>query len=380
MRTTLIAVAALLFAFSDGFSLSAIRVASGLKRPCFLAAPPGDSSRVVILEQYTGKIMLMKRGAIVADPFLDLGDKIETSGNEQGLLGLAFHPEYSVNGYFFLNYSRKGDGATVISRFTAHPDRDHADPSSEKLILIFDQPYSNHNGGHLLFGPDGMLWIGTGDGGAAEDPGNRAQNLSQWLGKMLRIDVNKDVGYNIPPDNPFWNVAGARPEIWAYGLRNPWRYCFDSDGNFYIADVGQYEWEEIHIVNAREKKQRNFGWRIMEGKHCFNPPQDCDQTGLEIPQWEYDHQTGCSITGGEVYYGQAIPELQGHYLFADYCTNRIWSFRFRSGGVTDFKDCTSELEPKDGSDIMNISSFGRDASGELYILDHLEGEVFKLIP
>lgn len=340
------------------------RIAINVERPVFLAAPPQDSTRLFILEQYTGRILILKADQFLAAPFMDMSSKIEIGGNEQGLLGLAFHPRYHENGYFYLNYSRKRDGATIISRFEVSADPDAANLASEKILLTVDQPYSNHNGGHLEFGPDGKLWIGLGDGGSAGDPKNNAQNEQSMLGKMLILDVD---------------LLNSTPQIWATGLRNPWRYCFDGD-DIYIADVGQNKWEEVNVVPWRSRNL-NFGWRLMEGKHCYDPPEHCERgKTLVYPAWEFDHDVGCSITGGYVYRGAAIPELTGHYFFTDYCAHKIWSFRYRSGGITEFTDHTVRLLPTDGSEIKNISSFGRDAFGELYILDHLGGEIFKVVP
>ncbi len=368
--------------------LTTVRVASGLSAPIFVISPPGDLQRVFIVEQ-PGRIKILEGGEILPAPFLDIIDNVGYGG-ERGLLGLAFHPDYENNGYFFVNYTNNS-GTTIISRFTVTSDPDEADPGSEFVVLTISQPYTNHNGGWIAFGPDDShLYIGMGDGGAGGDPGNRAQDITNMLlGKLLRIDVDGDDfpadpnrNYAIPPDNPFVGITGD-DEIWAYGLRNPWRCAFDRlTGDLYIADVGQNAWEEIDFQLASSAGGENYGWRLMEGNHCYNPPSDCDPGGLTYPIYEYSRGGSpfrCSITGGYVYRGDDIPDLQGVYFFADYCSDQIWSFRYDDNNISEFTDRTDELDPGNGLSINDISSFGEDGSGELYIVD-LGGEIYKILP
>jgi glucose/arabinose dehydrogenase len=361
--------------------LTTTRVASGLSSPVFVTSPSGDLERLFIVEQ-PGRIKILTGGEILPAPFLDIVDRV-SFGGERGLLGLAFHPDYDDNGYFYVNYTNNS-GNTVISRFDVSADPDLADPSSEYVILTISQPYSNHNGGMIAFGPlDGYLYVGMGDGGSAGDPQNRAQNDGVLLGKLLRIDIDGGDPYAIPPDNPFAGPGDPLDEIWAKGVRNPWRFSFDKlTGDLYIGDVGQNIWEEIDFQPASSPGGENYGWRLMEGNHCYNPPDNCDPGGLTYPIHEYSHggtPFRCSVTGGYVYRGGSIPDLQGAYFFADYCSNQIWSFRYDGENVVGLTDRTSELAPGNGFSIDDISSFGEDAGGELYIVD-LGGEVFKIVP
>ncbi len=384
--TTILAFAITFFICMAGWQclsateLTTVRVASGLSAPIFVISPPGDMQRVFIVEQ-PGRIKILQDGEILPVPFLDITGDV-SYGGERGLLGLAFHPNYGNNGYFFVNYTNNS-GNTVISRFSVTADPDVADPGSEFIVLTIWQPFGNHNGGMLAFGPnDGYLYIGMGDGGSGGDPGNRSQDDGELLGKMLRIDIDGDPPYGIPDDNPFEGPGDPLDEIWAKGLRNPWRFSFDrSSGDMYIADVGQGTWEEIDFQPASSAGGENYGWRLMEGNHCYNPPSDCDPGGLTYPIYEYSHGGNpfrCSVTGGYVYRGAAIPDLQGIYFFADYCSDQIWSFRY-DGNVPEVTDRTNELDPGNGLSIDNISSFGEDGSGEIYIVD-LGGEVFKIVP
>ncbi|MFQ5494843.1 MAG: IPTL-CTERM sorting domain-containing protein, partial [Phycisphaerae bacterium] len=297
-------------------------------------------------------------------------------------LGLAFHPDYANNGWFFVNYTDLA-GDTVVARFQVTADPDIAGAASEQIILQIPQPFPNHNGGWLGFGPgDGFLYIATGDGGGSGGPLNNGQNTARLLGKMLRIDVDTASPFAIPPDNPFVGVAGALDEIWAFGLRNPWRCAFDSEtGELFIADVGQDVVEEIDVQPAASPGGENYGWRCREGGNCFDPAC-CNNAGFTDPVHTYTHgglPFRCSITGGEVYRGCAIEGLAGTYFFADLCSNQIWSFRF-NGSVVGFQERTAELAPGGGLNISGVSSFGRDALGELYIVDLFDGEVFKIIP
>jgi glucose/arabinose dehydrogenase len=340
-------------------------VATGLTSPVYLTSPPGDA-RLFVVEQ-GGRLRIIDNGQLLGGSFLDISADI-SSGGERGLLSLAFHPNYGTNGYFYVNYTDQG-GDTRVERYTVSGSPNVADAQSAKLILTVAQPFANHNGGLVTFGPDGMLYVGMGDGGAAGDPGNEGQNRNTLLGALLRIDVDGGDPYAIPPDNPFVGQGGARGEIWAYGLRNPWRFSFDAvGGTLYIADVGQNAWEEVNAVPSTQMGV-NYGWRLMEGAHCFNPSTNCDQTGLELPVLEYAHSQGCSVTGGYVYRGSAITGLGGHYFYGDYCAGWIRSFRLENGETRDER--TWEV----GS-IGQIFSFGVDASNELYVLTS-QGTVYR---
>ncbi len=360
-------------------ALTTVEVGSGFVDPIFVTSPPGDTARIFVVEQ-GGRIKIVENGSTLATPFLDIGSII-SSGGERGLLGLAFHPQYSENGYFFINYTDT-NGDSHIARCKVSSNPDIADQDSLTTILFVDQPFSNHNAGMLAFSPnDGYLYIGFGDGGDAGDPGNRAQDSTLLLGKMLRIDVTGTDTYTIPPDNPFAGSATVENEIWALGLRNPWRYSFDREtGDLYIADVGQSSWEEIDFQPAGDPGGNNYGWRLMEGTHCYNPPTNCDPGGLTNPIYEYDHSPECSITGGYVYRGCAIPDLQGTYFFADYCSDNIWSFRYDGANLTEFTNRTAELAPNGSGSFQGIASFGEDAFGELYIADRGLDAVYKIVP
>jgi hypothetical protein len=346
-------------------------VASGLVFPLHLTAPDGDT-RLFIVEK-GGTIRIVKDGSLLPSPFLDISGQVST-GREQGLLGLAFHPQYATNGRFIVHYTDLA-GDTRVSGFRASPDPDAADAASEVSILAEDQPFSNHNGGQVLFGPDGYLYIMLGDGGSADDPGGRGQSLADLLGSILRVEPLEGGGYAVPPDNPFASTAGARPEIWSYGLRNPWRVAFDpATGDLYIADVGQTRWEEVDVSPSADGAGRglNFGWSVMEGPECFRD-SSCDQDAFELPVLSYDHDDGCSITGGFVYRGAAIPALQGHYFYSDFCRGWVRSFRFEDGSAADQFQWPA-LAPGGG-----VPSFGLDATGELYVMS-TDGAVFKIVP
>jgi glucose/arabinose dehydrogenase len=369
--------------YNTAFALSTERIAAGLSRPLFATAPPGDTIRLFVLEQYTAQIKILKGGVALASPFLDINNLVSDSGSERGLLGLVFHPSYETNGYFYVNYTNNA-GDTVVARYSASENPDVANPNSALILITISQPYSNHNGGTLAFGPnDGYLYIGMGDGGSAGDPENRAQNDGELLGKMLRIDVDNENPYAIPPDNPYVGSGDPREEIWAKGLRNPWRFSFDRlTGDLYIADVGQNSYEEIDFQPALSAGGENYGWRLMEGNYCYNPPINCDPGGLTYPIHEYSHGGNpfrCSVTGGYVYRGSDIADLYGTYFFADFCSDQVWSFRYDGSNLTSFTDRTAELNPGNGVSIDSISSFGEDGNGELYLVD-LGGEIFKLCP
>jgi hypothetical protein len=331
-------------------------------------------------------IKILKEGSVLATPFLDIDALIpDPSGNdERGLLGLAFDPGFAQNRRFYVNYYSNAN-QTVIARYRASvANPDVAVPDSVETLLTIAQPYANHNGGTIAFSPvDVYLYVGMGDGGSAGDPAGRAQNPQELLGKFLRIDVSGPSGYVVPPSNPFVGNPAYRPEIWAMGVRNPYRWSFDRlTGDHWIGEVGQSSWEEIDTDLASSPGGRNYGWNTMEGTHCYSPPSGCDPTGLTLPVYEYSHGSGCSITGGYVYRGAAIPSLVGTYFFADYCTNKIWSFRYIGGSVTEFTDRTAELAPGGGLSIASIAGFGEDGSGELYIVDRgtaTTGEVYKVV-
>lgn len=368
----------LLTSFSvDALSLQ--EVAAGLNNPVFVTFAPGDSTRLFVLEQ-PGRIRIVKNASLLTAPFLDITAEVGFGG-ERGLLGLAFHPDYQSNGFFYLNYT-DNSGATNISRFQVSGNPDLADGGSEFTILVQPQPFSNHNGGMIAFGPlDDYLYIGFGDGGSGGDPLNLGQSDSTFLGKMLRIDIDGASPYAIPASNPYFGAVDTLPEIWAFGVRNPWRFSFDRDnGDLYIADVGQNIIEEIDYQPASSAGGENYGWRLKEGSDCFNPSSGCDPGGLLVdPIHEYNHGGSphrCSVTGGYVYRGCAIPELKGAYLFGDYCSGNIWSFKYDGSNLTQFTDHTAEL----GTSGFDLSSFGEDYFGELYILELSQGKVFKIIP
>lgn len=337
-----------------------------LNSPVFLTHAGDQSGRLFIVEQ-PGTIRILDRGRLLEVPFLDIKERVLFRG-EQGLLGLAFHPEYRRNGRFFVNYTRKNDGATVIAEYR-RSDLENRAGREERVLVLIPQPYPNHNGGMILFGPDGYLYIGMGDGGSQGDPQNRAQNKDELLGKLLRIDVNSRVPYGIPEDNPY--VKGEeRPEIFAKGLRNPWRFSFDREtGDLWLADVGQDKWEEVNIV----RRGGNYGWRVMEGLHCFSLPEPCSKKNFIPPVLEYDHQGGrCSIIGGYVYRGKGIPALVGVYIYGDYCSGEMFSVRTAAGGRV-------VGEPWVLKTNASISSFGEDDTGEIYMVDH-KGAVYQLAP
>jgi glucose/arabinose dehydrogenase len=342
-------------------------------RPVDIQHAGDQSGRLFVIEQ-AGRILVFQNevGAASAGVFLDIRDRVNDDGNEEGLLGLAFHPSYRDNGFFYVNYTASNPRRTVIARFSVSAvDPMKADPASERIMLSFEQPYSNHNGGQVAFGPDGFLYIGTGDGGSGGDPQNNAQNRTVLLGKMLRIDVDNPAGgknYSIPSDNPLaGNADGWAEEIFAWGLRNPWRFSFDPEtGRLWVGDVGQNRYEEVDIV----EKGRNYGWRVMEGFACYDPQSGCDQSGLTKPILEYGRDQGASITGGHVYRGNSIPELSGKYLYADFVTGRIWGLIYRS--PTDF---SNEILLNSG---QNISSFGVDDQGEILICS-FDGFIYRFV-
>jgi glucose/arabinose dehydrogenase len=343
-------------------------VASGLAAPLYLTAPPGDTARLFVVEQ-GGRVRIVAHGRLLAAPFLDLTARV-SAGGERGLLSLAFHPDFAANGYFYVDYTDV-NGDTRVERYTVSGDPDVADTASRTLVLFVPQPYPNHNGGLVLFGPDGKLYIGLGDGGSGGDPQNRAQNPDSLLGKLLRLDVDAGEPYAIPPDNPFARGGGA-PEVWALGLRNPWRFAFDrASGLLYIADVGQDAWEEVDVAPAG-RGGANYGWRIMEGAHCYGP-DPCRPAGLVPPALEYSHAEGCAVVGGAVYRGTRYPALAGHYFYADLCGGWVRSFTYAGGVVTGETRWALDVP------LEAPLSFGEDARGELYVLSGA-GTVYHLAP
>jgi len=345
-------------------------VASGFTKPLYLTHAGDGSGRLFVVEQ-AGRILIIDEGGVNPTPFLDIVSIVGSDANEQGLLGLAFHPNYASNGLFFVNYTDK-QGDTRIARYSVSDNPDVADPNSAKILLAIDQPYANHNGGQIVFGPDGYLYIGMGDGGAANDPHNNGQNLNALLGKILRIDVDNGDPYAIPQDNPFASNGQGSPEIWSYGWRNPWRFSFDrATDDMYIADVGQNQYEEVDVELAGTPGGQNYGWRLMEGSHCF-ASNECDPAslGLVLPVAEYDHGQGCSITGGYVYRGSQFPALTGVYFYGDYCSSIMWALRHEADGSW------SQAELLQSG--YTISSFGQDEAGEVYLVNHGAGEIFQL--
>ena len=340
--------------------------ATGLNTPVYLTHAGDGSGRLFVVGQ-EGTIRIIRDGRLLPRPFLDIRRRV-IAGGELGLLSVAFHPQYARNGRFYVNYTAdSGNLRTVIAEYRVSAEDPNVADTSERVLLEISQPFRNHNGGLNLFGPDGMLYIGMGDGGSGGDPLNNGQRLDTLLGKFLRIDVDGGSPYRVPPDNPFVDRPGARPEIWAYGQRNPWRFSFDrATGRLFLADVGQNRWEEIDLI----EKGGNYGWRLMEGAHCFNPETGCNTTGLILPIMEYGRDLGCSITGGYVYRGTRIRDLVGRYLFSDYCTGRLWSLR-ESGG----RWVMEELRATG----LTVSSFGEDQAGELYVVDH-RGTVYQIVP
>jgi len=354
-------------------TLTSQLVVSGLRSPLDLQSVAGDRERLYVVEQ-GGRIRVVRGGQLASTAFLDVASRI-SSGGERGLLGLAFHPQFATNRRFFVNYTDP-NGDTHISEFRA-TSADAADPSSERTLLVVAQPFANHNGGGLAFGNDGFLYIGLGDGGSAGDPLGNGQNLSTALGKMLRIDVDRGQPFAVPSDNPFASRPGAFPAIWAYGLRNPWRFAFDrATGDLYIADVGQNRLEEVDIGFASRHGGENYGWNVMEGEFCFRPANGCDRTGLTLPVLDYDHTEGCSITGGFVYRGCRMPGYAGTFFYGDFCTGLIRSFRYANGQVTEQRDHKATV----GRGVIDsVSSFGVDADGEPYVVDY-DGEIYRIVP
>ncbi|MGD0613214.1 MAG: PQQ-dependent sugar dehydrogenase [Anaerolineales bacterium] len=344
-------------------------VVTGLNLPVDIQNAGDGSGRLFIVEK-SGRILILQNGQLLSTPFLDIQARVDSRGTEQGLLGLAFHPNYAQYGTFFVNYIDL-NGNTVIARFhVSTGDPNWADPSSEVDILRIHQPYPNHNGGGLAFGPDGMLYAGLGDGGSEGDPNRTGQNLGTLLGKLLRINVNSGATYGIPPDNPF-AAGGGQPEIWVFGLRNPWRFSFDRlTGDLYIADVGQDKWEEVDFIPAGTPGGLNFGWSYYEGLHPYQDQPPVNAT-FTWPVAEYSHADGCAVTGGYVYRGVSLPEWRGVYFFGDYCSGTVWGLIHSNGNTFQMKTLFQTG--------ARITTFGLDEAGEIYLVDYGSGTLLRLM-
>lgn len=342
-------------------------VVRGLKRPVLLTVAPGDPRRrLFVVEQHVGQIRVLEGGKLLDKVFFSIEDL--SRGNEQGLLGLAFHPEFVKNGRLFVHYTAKDAASHIVEYRVSASDPDAVDPATRRELLRLEQPYSNHNGGHLELGPDGKLYTGFGDGGAANDPLRNGQNENTLMSKILRFDVD---------------AKDPKPEIVHMGLRNPWRFSFDpKTGDLFIGDVGQNLWEYVHVVSGGDTRRHNFGWNVVEGSHCFDAKtggnrKSCNKAGFTLPAVEYSHDEGCSITGGVVYRGKALPMLDGRYFYADYCTGLFRSFVWKRGHVREHWDWKRAID-KQGL-ITQVSSFGVDHDGELYIVE-LTGTIYRLVP
>jgi glucose/arabinose dehydrogenase len=346
-------------------TVSVTRIASGLVQPVHIGHAGDGSGRLFVVERQ-GVIRIVRNGAVLPDPFLDIRALVRSSGGEQGLLSVAFPPDFATRRHFYVYYTgQSGIGGTVLARYRVGTDPDRADPASAAILLGVSQPFANHNGGQLAFGPDGLLYVGLGDGGSAGDPQGNAQNPASLLGKLLRLEVESGVlPYAIPAGNPFGD------EIWALGLRNPWRFSFDrATGDLYIGDVGQGAFEEVNVQPAASPGGENYGWDVMEGLHCFGSAT-CSQAGLILPVAEYGHDEGdCSVTGGFVYRGTEHPALRGIYLYGDFCSGRIWGLRRTGTGWRNQLLLDSNLR---------IASFGEDEAGNLYLADLAGGELYRV--
>lgn len=347
-------------------------VTTGLDSPVDVVAADDGTDRIFVVEQ-GGRIRVIRDGALVEQPFLDIADRL-TAGGEQGLLGLALHPDFPNDPRFFVDYTDR-DGDTVVSSFTLSLDADSADPESELVLIRIDQPYPNHNGGAVVFGPDGMLYIAMGDGGSGGDPHGNGQRLDTRLAKILRIDVDVPAGqdppYDVPPDNPFIATTGALPEIWHTGVRNPWRIRFDpATGDLWIGDVGQGAWEEIDVARNGQKGL-NFGWNRMEGFECYEASAGCDESGLTAPVAAYGHDLGCAVVGGVIVHDPSQPTLDGRYLFADECSGNIWLMDPTGDGR---REPSLALESAG-----RISAIGQSESGAVYLVDLGTGELLRAV-
>ena len=365
--------------------LEAKLIADDFEKPLYVTNYPNDNQRLLVVLQ-EGIIKIVENKKVIKTPFLDISNRVHQPlypADEMGMLGLAFDPKFNENNFFYVNYVDRDDN-TIISRFKVNQNL--GDSNSEEVLLELKQPYPNHNGGHIAFGPDGYLYIGIGDGGSSGDPENRAQDLSNLFGSILRIDVNTKEGYKVPIDNPFYNLNEAKKEIWSYGLRNPWRFSFDKKtGDMYIGDVGQWNWEEIDFEPYDSNGGLNFGWNILEGNHCYKDENKlCESNNTTLPIFEYPHDAnylktiigwtqsdryGCSVTGGYVYRGKNKPELYGRYFFGDYCTGKVWSLKKEHPDL-DIKEHTDELLRGMNKKQFYLASFGEDEDGELYLIDY----------
>mgnify|MGYP001337534425 CR=1 FL=1 len=381
----------LIFSFLQA-DLKLLKINDGFIKPIYVTSLKLKYDYHFVVEQ-DGIIHILKNHKKNPNPFLDISDRVHQTfypADERGLLGLAFHPKFSINGYFYVNYIDQ-EGYTIISRFQSNEMI--VNMRSEKILLKILQPYSNHNGGHLDFGPDGYLYISVGDGGSSGDPENRAQNLDNYFGKILRIDVDQGDPYSIPTNNPFVGKKNVKEEIWSYGLRNVWRFSFDKlNGDKYLGDVGQNNFEEIDFESSSSKGGLNFGWKVMEGFHCFEF-SECDKKNLTLPIYEYPNNAnyiktlagfkqknrdGCSVTGGYVYRGNSIPELYGKYIFGDYCTGKVWSFNHDGLKINNFVNHTNTIMNSIDKKSFYLSSFGSSQDGELFLIDY-SGILYQLI-
>ncbi len=355
----------------EGLTLA--EVTSGLTRPLYLThASDGSDHLFVVLQG--GQIVILQEGEILPEPFLDLSGLVSPEAlgggyTERGLLGLAFHPGYAENGRFFVNYTDVNGDSIIAEYAVSSDDSNRANPDSARELLRVSQPFANHNGGHMAFGPDGYLYIALGDGGSAGDPDGNGQNPHTLLGTLLRIDVDGDTPYAIPPDNPFAGGEEGAPEVWAWGLRNAWRFSFDrKTGDLYIGDVGQNAWEEIDFQPADSPGGENYGWRVYEGTHRYTDETPAGEAIMPI--LEYPHQEGCSVTGGYVYRGEALPALEGVYIYGDWCNGQIWAAYLGEEGTWQAQPFRTTGYP--------ISSFGEDEAGEIYIIDYARGTIYRL--
>ncbi len=390
MRLFNILLCFITFLYSD---LSVEEVASNFDNPLYVTSFPHNNSMLIVVEQ-KGVVQIIDNGKKRKKPFLDIRDKVHYPlypADERGLLGFAFDPSFAQNNYFYVNYIDE-EGFTVISRFSS--EEYVGNNLSEIEILRIKQPYSNHNGGCIEFGPDKYLYISIGDGGSSGDPENRAQDLSNLFGTILRIKINEDGSYSIPDDNPFVDSTDYRSEIWSYGLRNVWRFSFDKlTGDLLMGDVGQHLWEEINFASYESKGGENYGWNILEGNHCYPEDVICDKNGYVEPLFEYPNNAnyvriilglkqkdpnmdGCSITGGYIYRGKDIPDLYGRYIFGDYCTGKVWSIKTDKNNL-DIIDHTKDILSSMGKREFYLSSFGQDNNGEIFLVDY-NGTIYKL--
>jgi glucose/arabinose dehydrogenase len=352
-------------------------VVKGLSSPVDIVSD-GSADRMFVVEQ-PGRIRLLVKGRMESQPYLNITDRVTHQG-ECGFLGVAFHPQFATNGYFYVNYTTgstgKKDLRTVISEFKADPKAKIVNPKTERIVIQIAQPYNNHNGGQVMFGPDGMLYTGMGDGGSGGDPQNRAQNPQELLGKILRIDVNTRDGYLVPKDNPFVDDKRFRPEIWALGMRNPWRLSFDrKTGVCYTGDVGQNLYEEVHVL----EKGGNYGWRIKEGFHDFKGNERPLTGTLIEPVAEYGRDKGQSITGGVVYRGKRFPVLDGIYFYADYASGRFWGLKYDDGKTVANEELRVTINGQPTLNRVQPSAFGEDREGEVYVCDHSRGNVYVIV-